>query len=321
MSIPVDQAPVAPPRTFAAPRAVVLAGVAVTALGLALLTLLVSVPAQDDASTLLAGFGVLVEGSLVLTGCGALGVTVVLALQGHRDPAATARLRTAGSVWAGLWALSLLYGQPVLWVGEVRELLGPSGGALLAVLGAGALALLLARGPAEDSGWLALGLGLAAMNAHLVSVHAVHEGHHEGSVLSIAAISIHVAAVSLWFGGLLALALHTSPEARADGALLQRYSRLALLCYAAVTATGLLQVHDLVGLGALLTPEPYALVIDVKLALLVVIGGFGLLHRTVTLPRLVAGRPRLFWRVVAVEILLLAAAAGLAAGLGSIPAA
>lgn len=320
MSTPVDGAPLADARANALPRPLLITLVTAIALGAGLLTLLATGTVGQGAEALLTGFSVLVEGALVLTGCGALGVTVVLALHDQDDAQATASLRTAGSAWAALWALSLLYGQRVLWVGDVRDLVGPSGGALLAVLGAGALAALLARGP-EKLGWLPLGLGLAAMNAHLVSVHAVHEGHHEGSTLSILAISVHVAAVSLWFGGLLALALHTSPAARTDGALLQRYSRLALGCYAAVAATGLLQVHDLVGLGALLSADPYAVVVDLKLGLLVVLGAFGVVHRAVTLPRIAAGRPLLFWRVVAVELVLLAAAAGLAAGLGTMPAA
>lgn len=320
MTVPVDRMPRTDgERTQQGTRtSVVLAAVAGTLMLATLVTFVLAGPDGGQAEVLLATFDVVTEGLLVLAGCGALGVTVVLALLDDPDPATLARLRAAGTWWAALWALSLVYGQPIIWVGGVDELLGPGGGAVVAVVGAGTVALTVGRSAEAGARWQTVGLALAAMNAHLVSVHAVHEGHHEGSLLGIAAISVHVAAVSVWFGGLLALSLH-APAARTDAVLLGRFSRLALLCYAAVAVTGLLQVQDFIGLGALLTAEPYARVIDLKIALIAVVGALGLLHRTRTLPRLAQGRPLLFWRVVAVELLLLATAAGLAASLGSMP--
>lgn len=270
------------------------------------------------ADLLLAAFDVVVEVLLVVAGCGAVGVAVVLALlDGRTGPAGAAqRLRTAGVAWALLWALALLYGQPVLWVGGTDELLGAGGGALAAVGGALVLAVLVGRGTDRTSRLLVVGVALAAMNAHLVSVHAVHEGHHEGSVLGVAAISLHVAAVSVWFGGLLALALHLPREGRADAPLLERFSSIALVCYVLVALSGVLQVQDVLGLGGLLSGESYAVLLLVKIGVLVVAGVIGLVHRRATLPRVAAGSPAAFWRLVGVELGLMAVAAGVAATLG-----
>lgn len=141
--------------------------------------------------------------------------------------------------------------------------------------------------------------------------HATASGNHQ---LAVDSMIFHVLGALAWTGGLVALLL-----ARKLGAVAaRRYSGLALVAFVAVGASGVVNswtrihsVADLFGTG-------YGREVVAKFAALVVLGGFGVWHRRVTLPKLDEA-PRLFRRFAAVELLVMAGTFGLAAALARTP--
>ncbi len=170
--------------------------------------------------------------------------------------------------------------------------------------------LALARSTAA---WAA-GLALAAVLPPAFTGHAAGAGNHQIAVTSLA---MHVLAASLWTGGLIALL--TVRRAKALPDIATRYSRLALACFVAVAASGL--INGAVRLGGD-WQTAYGALLAGKLLALLAIGAIGAVHRTRTLPLLhvAASDRRPFLRLAAGEIVLFGAAFGLAAALSRSPA-
>jgi cytochrome c oxidase assembly factor CtaG/putative copper export protein len=197
--------------------------------------------------------------------------------------------------------------------------------AVLAVATAVVCQLALSRSTAA---WAA-GLALAGVLPPAFTGHAAGAGNHQIAVTSLA---MHVLAASLWTGGLIALLTLRRAKALPDVAA--RYSRLALVCFGAVAASGL--INGVVRLGGEWRTAYGALLAGKVLALLA-LGVVGAIHRTRTLPLLRAAVPhttrdgdrvatgtngdrRPFLRLAAGEIVLFGAAFGLAAALSRSPA-
>jgi copper transport protein len=150
---------------------------------------------------------------------------------------------------------------------------------LLRVVLAGLLAAVLLRGwrrgRAPGTGWLIAAGGLAA--ALVVAVAAV--GHPVAGplpVLAVAVAAVHVAAMSAWLGGLVALfagALRGPTPAGELAAALPRWSSLAAGCIGALVVTGVLQsVREVGSVSALFaTTYGWVLVAKVVLVLLVLV--------------------------------------------------
>lgn len=142
-------------------------------------------------------------------------------------------------------------------------------------------------------------------------------GHAAGTLDHDDAVNLqlfHLLAIAVWFGGLVALVLvhrrlgeHLVPTVR-------RFSTLAGWCLVVVTISGLLGAWlRLPGPGALLSS--YGLLLILKLAAVVVLAAAGFYQRQRLIDRLAAGHRRAFIRLVAVELAVLAAAAGLGVAL------
>jgi copper transport protein len=147
--------------------------------------------------------------------------------------------------------------------------------------------------------------GLAAgLWATLVS-HAAASGDPKYIALDF----IHVVAISIWSGGVVAFAFMAAPavrDARALGALTWRFSLTALVCVAVLITTGTLQALDRLVLLEDLYETPYGIALLAKILLLVVLVSLGALNLLVWGPRLrrgVAARAGLL-RGVAVETVL-----------------
>lgn len=132
------------------------------------------------------------------------------------------------------------------------------------------------------------------------------------------ALILHTGTAAVWVGGLLALMmLRTSLPARRLGPTVQRYSTLALICYIALTVSGVLAaVARIRSIDDLLSP--YGVIILAKAVALIGLGVFGALHRGWTLKRLDrdphrAARP--FLRLAVAELAVMGAASGMAAAL------
>ena len=112
---------------------------------------------------------------------------------------------------------------------------------------------------------------------------------------------LHVAAVSAWFGGLVALVLVVSratreleppDRSRLLAAVLARFSQLALIAVVVILASGLIQAYVLVRHPHALLDTAYGRAVLIKFCLLLVLIGVGAYNRLQIGSALGAGRRR-----------------------------
>ncbi|WP_231511371.1 cytochrome c oxidase assembly protein [Arthrobacter sp. UNC362MFTsu5.1] len=154
-------------------------------------------------------------------------------------------------------------------------------------------------------------------------------GHAAGSVDHIGAsnaLGLHVAAGTLWVGGIIALATAVPALTRpgtgnvAAQIALRRFSVLAGLSFTLVVVTGTISaLYRLSSIDELVTP--YGVLLLSKTVATLFLGLLGLIHRCRVIPALaVSGRlPRLLWQVLAVELLVMGAVMGLTVALARSP--
>lgn len=215
----------------------------------------------------------------------------------------------------------VIAGGAVLLVGSALLVLGQGAnipGRLLALLGlralAGAAAMALVAVPArflpDDARREAIAfLGLAAgLTATLVS-HAAATG----DLGDVAVDYLHVMAISIWLGGVVAFSYVVMPSARGGdprelGRTIWRFSLTALVAVAVIVTTGVLASFDRLVLFEDLIETPYGIALLAKIVLLFGLLGLGALNLLVWGPRmrrgLAAGAE--FWRGVIGESVLFA---------------
>ena len=183
-------------------------------------------------------------------------------------------------------------------------------GALLTVACAAAVlgcAIARLRDPDLVAVRIVLVIALLGMLTPGVTGHASSSASHEVAVTTVA---LHVAAASLWVGGLGALIVLLGRRRELLAVALPRFSTLAGACLAVVTVSGVLTAQVRLGSWAALFLTGYGALVIAKAAALVLLGGLGLLTRR----RMATGRmPVLRW--AGIEIVLMAVTLGLAAAL------
>ncbi|GAA1471427.1 cytochrome c oxidase assembly protein [Corynebacterium felinum] len=186
-------------------------------------------------------------------------------------------------------------------------------------LGAAALALIVAIAGMFAKNWRSqplLMVGAIIIIAPLgLSGHSAAGGDHDYGTNSLL---WHLLFMMLWVGGLMGLVAHGRRLGPDMGLAVRRYSHVALWSVLAISASGLINAAIRVRMEDLLT-SGYGRVIVAKLVLTVILALFGLLHRTLTMPRLNAGDQRAFARVAIGEIIIMAATVGVAISLGRTP--
>lgn len=141
-------------------------------------------------------------------------------------------------------------------------------------------------------------------------------GHSSGNVdheTGVTALGLHLVGLTLWVGGLAAIALLRPVLGSALPDTVRRFSTVALWAYALVALSGTLFAVLTVGEAADLV-SPYWLLIWLKIALLVILGAAGWWQRS----RIIAGgleAPGAFARLALTEVVLMAAAIGLGVAL------
>ncbi|GAA2015398.1 CopD family protein [Nakamurella flavida] len=162
----------------------------------------------------------------------------------------------------------------------------------------------------------ALPLAAAALGSWALGGHTA-QGSED---ITAPAMLVHVLAAGAWVGGLAAVVLFLRAGVLAHA--LPRFSALALGCWIAVGTSGVIVAAVRLGSFSSLLGSGYGRVVLAKLAALLVLGGFGLWHRT----RLAAavregatGTRRAVLRLAGVELLVMGATMGLAAGLSRTP--
>ena len=182
-----------------------------------------------------------------------------------------------------------------------------------------AVALVIAVGTTVT--WNRWGLLFLLLLACYDLVPMALQGHaSHGTVLKYSLI-VHVIAVSVWVGGLCALLMHMRAEPAQLAAVLPRFSRIALGCYAAVAASGILAVVLLLGTVPALWGSRYGVLVLLKSAALIALGVLGWWHRRHTVGRISGddrdyGRVRrAFVRLAAAEVVVMVVAIAIAVAL------
>ncbi|WP_030483257.1 cytochrome c oxidase assembly protein [Nocardioides aequoreus] len=253
---------------------------------------------------------------------------------GGTSPARWEECRRSARRAAAAWALAALVGY-VLVVGDVagaaptaldptllaRGWTTPAAAAQLATaaVAAGvALASSASSSPARAPALLA-----ACLLGALPVPVAGHAGTASDGGLALGGLVVHVGAALLWTGGLAGLLLHLRSDVEGLAAGARRFSRLALGAYVALVGSGLVAASAALPFRGEGWSGPwtsgYAAVLAAKVVAVGVLGAIGAAHRRRTLPRLRAGETGIFVRLASVELVLMAAAAGLATALARTP--
>lgn len=171
---------------------------------------------------------------------------------------------------------------------------------------------------------LALVLSGCALAGPLLTGHGAVGHDTSWNTLATFSLVVHVFAATAWVGGLAAL-LRYGRQGRPAEAV-ARFSTLALVAAGALGLTGLITAEIHLGQRepgwGLITQwvtTGYGALVFAKAAAFAVLVGIGWWHRRSTLPALEAGRTSAFWRLAAVEVVLMAATVGLAVALSRTP--
>lgn len=183
-----------------------------------------------------------------------------------------------------------------------------------------ALALLIAVGCrlVLSWGWTAV-LFFAAV-AGLVPVavtgHSASGGAHD---LATNSLLYHLVAAALWVGGLLALLAHGWRRGDHLTLAATRFSKLALVCWLVMAASGVINALVRISLGDLLTTD-YGLLVLAKSVALLVLGVFGQQQRSRSVRALTDGPGGgQLLRLAAVEVLIMFVTIGIATALSRTP--
>jgi cytochrome c oxidase assembly factor CtaG/putative copper export protein len=160
-------------------------------------------------------------------------------------------------------------------------------------------------------------VGVSGLLPVLFAGHSSAASDHD---LATSSLIVHVLAASVWVGGLAGVLLLLRGRHETLGAVLPRYSNLALVCFAAVALSGLLNawVRTSGDLG-LWAGSGYGALLAVKISALLALGFFGWTHRRRTVEAVVSGRRGAFARLATVEVLLMALTVGVAVALSRTP--
>src|SRR5690606_29822082 len=146
--------------------------------------------------------------------------------------------------------------------------------------------------------------------------HSANAADHD---IAVSSMLVHVVAMSIWVGGLLALVAYGSSSTGVMRAAAPRFSGLAVWCFAATGLSGLVNAWVRMDRPEAVWTTPYGWLVVGKVVALIALGWFGWRHRRATLRSLAAGRPGAFRRLAAGEIVIMVAAVGLAVALSRTP--
>lgn len=231
-----------------------------------------------------------------------------------------------------LWLL-LLLGQLALTSSEVfalpltsalnAELLGPLlwqttlGRVLLLQIVIVAVVAILAWVVLDRAtGLIIAGAAVVAASLPGVTGHSGISGEHWAATVSLAG---HIAAASVWVGGLVAVIVYARRHPAAAGLIIRRFSALALVCVVILAETGVLNASlRMAGVSPLLT-SPYGALLLAKAAILIVLIGYGWRQRRALAAEIDSRPTGATWsdllRLGVMEVVWMAAVTGLAVAL------
>jgi putative copper resistance protein D len=151
----------------------------------------------------------------------------------------------------------------------------------------------------------------AALSPALVAHNASGDYHDTGTIASV----VHVCAMALWVGGLIAVSWYAARRGRFLTNAASTFSSVALGCYVMLATSGV--IYAWINLSAVsdLFMSSYGLILSAKIIALVALGYVGYRHRQHTLTLLRSGNRNVFRRLAGGEVVIMAAALGLAVSL------
>ncbi|WP_051425592.1 cytochrome c oxidase assembly protein [Jiangella gansuensis] len=155
-------------------------------------------------------------------------------------------------------------------------------------------------------------LGVATIIPSGLIGHSSSGDYHHSARVSLL---VHLIGMALWVGGLVAVAWYAGRRGRELPRAARAFSAVALGCFVMVGASGVLNAWVRVQTFSDVYSSAYGLMLIGKATALVALGWFGFQHRRRTLVALEAGRPGAFRRLAAGEVVIMAAAIGLAVAL------
>ena len=156
---------------------------------------------------------------------------------------------------------------------------------------------------------------LTAAVAFVALVPMALTGHASGTAnhgMAVNSLGLHLLAISIWVGGLIALTV-VRYRAGVSQVEVARFSSLALFSFGLVFLSGLINAQLRIGTLENWMSE-YGILVLLKMAALAVLGIIGAAYRR-KLVASISSKPKAFWRIVGLELAIMAIAIGLAAGL------
>ena len=140
-----------------------------------------------------------------------------------------------------------------------------------------------------------------------------HAAGTQGHAMAVNALGMHLVAVSVWVGGLVATIALRSDDTQSNLHFARRYSSLALFAFIVTALSGVgsasVRITSFSQLGT-----AYGAIVIAKVVVLVAIGALGAIYRLRLLPNAGLGT-RLggpFWKFVGLELVLMGAGMGMA---------
>ncbi|HEU5471167.1 MAG TPA: cytochrome c oxidase assembly protein [Actinophytocola sp.] len=249
---------------------------------------------------------------------------------GVLDVAGYAALRMAG--WSALlwFAAALLsvpftvataVGKPVSVILSGRTLIDlvgvlPEAKAWLVTAAVALVIAVLAR-IVLSWGWTAILFPVALLGVVPVAV----TGHSSARQHDLASNSLllHLVAVALWVGGLVALLVHGRRDRAHLGLAASRFSKVALVCWVVMALSGTINALIRVPVGDLFTTN-YGVLVLAKITALVLLGVIGYVQRERGVRDVAGGGSgAALFRLGAMEVLIMFATLGLASALARTP--
>ncbi|MFC4858238.1 cytochrome c oxidase assembly protein [Actinophytocola glycyrrhizae] len=169
-------------------------------------------------------------------------------------------------------------------------------------------------------GWVTALFGLSVFGVLPVPMtgHSSSGGNHD---LASNSLVFHLVAASLWVGGLVALMMYARRFQRGPAMTVAatRFSAVALVCWIAMAASGVINAWVRVPLSEVFSTH-YGLLVIAKIVALVLLGVFGYVHREHSVRAIrEGGTSRLLVRLAAVEVLVMFLTIGIAVALARTP--
>ena len=156
-------------------------------------------------------------------------------------------------------------------------------------------------------------LGLASIVPIALTGHAAGTANHS---MAVNAIGIHLAAVIIWVGGLIALFVVRGRDNTEAAIHTKRYSSLALVAFILVAISGLASAFVRLPNAADWFSN-YGFILALKISAIILLGVLGVVYRRRVIARIATGanQTATFFRLVVVEFVIMGSAIGFATAL------